>query len=239
MSVLALGTKKYSRVARQLLVTRNLLALLQHSRNYSNQPAQTTEGSQIPKTLYDILPEGQEVDPRAHFRWAPDEAIPTVLHRLSVQKPELWENIKNGQILMRGDFEEELKFFRKKHSPAIAFAAKISERIAREKFLNFRKHGLRREDLYPQYPDFVNAMQRLSHKELEKRDRRIKRAYAVTLLYNDLPESEWTTEEENSTVYLNPLLRQWINERKLRDNWRFPKWVLLLKSIVSPAKIIN
>jgi len=82
------------------------------------------------------------------------------------------------------------------------------------------QHGLYYQDiLHPENPEMLEALRRLPLKDLELRNRRLKRAQNVRVTGKDLPKEQWTKPEED-VDYLTPYILEVLEERHDRATWR-------------------
>merc|ERR1712000_620967 len=66
--------------------------------------------------------------------------------------------------------------------------------------------------LHPENPEMLEALRRLPLKDLELRNRRLKRAQNVRVTGKDLPKEQWTKPEED-VDYLTPYILEVLEER--------------------------
>ncbi|XP_017882239.1 cytochrome b-c1 complex subunit 7-like [Ceratina calcarata] len=88
-------------------------------------------------------------------------------------------------------------------------------------YSGFNKYGLRREDIIHETPDVIEALRRIqlrSPEVIEERNFRIVRAMQLDCAKKYLPKEQWTKLEEDD-LYLLPVLREVIKERKERQEW--------------------
>jgi len=84
------------------------------------------------------------------------------------------------------------------------------------KGMNYRRFGLRFEDLLLETPDVREALLRLPKDVLALRDDRIKRALVINTGGDELPKEQWTSQD-NDLPYLAPYLSAVIQERRDRE----------------------
>jgi len=84
------------------------------------------------------------------------------------------------------------------------------------KGMNYRRYGLRFEDLLIETPDVREALFRLPKGVLAARDDRIKRALVLNTGGDELPKAAWTREEDD-LPYLAPYLSLSVQERRDRE----------------------
>jgi ubiquinol-cytochrome c reductase subunit 7 len=84
------------------------------------------------------------------------------------------------------------------------------------KGMNYRRFGLRFEDLLVETPDVREALFRLPKDVLAARDDRIKRAMVLSSGGDELPAAQWTSEEDD-LPYLAPYLSLVVQERRDRE----------------------
>lgn len=84
------------------------------------------------------------------------------------------------------------------------------------KGMNYRRYGLRFEDLLVETPDVREALFRLPKDVLAARDDRIKRALVLSAAGDELPQEQWTREEDD-LPYLAPYLAMSVQERRDRE----------------------
>uniref|UniRef100_A0A8C9CF70 Cytochrome b-c1 complex subunit 7 n=1 Tax=Phocoena sinus TaxID=42100 RepID=A0A8C9CF70_PHOSS len=82
----------------------------------------------------------------------------------------------------------------------------------------FNKLGLMRDDTICENDDVKEAIRRLPENLYNDRVFRIKRALDLTMRQQILPEEQWTKYEEDK-FYLEPHLKEVIQERKEREEW--------------------
>jgi len=82
--------------------------------------------------------------------------------------------------------------------------------------MDYRRYGLRFEDLLIETPDVALALKRLPKDVLSDRDDRIKRAFVLQVGGNELPRAEWTGEAQD-LPYLAPYLAGVVQERRDRE----------------------
>ncbi len=84
---------------------------------------------------------------------------------------------------------------------------------------NYRRYGLRFEDLLVETPDVAEAIKRLPKDVLAARDDRIKRAFVLNTGGDELPRAQWTSEAVD-LPYLAPYLGLVVQERRDREAFR-------------------
>lgn len=85
--------------------------------------------------------------------------------------------------------------------------------------MNYRRYGLRFEDLLVETPDVQVALSRLPKDVLSDRDDRIKQAIVLHAGGDQLPKDQWTSEATD-LPYLAPYLAQVVQERRDREAFR-------------------
>jgi len=99
----------------------------------------------------------------------------------------------------------------------IVEGASIDRRYARA--MNYRRYGLRFEDLLVETADVAEALKRLPRDVLSERDDRIKLALVLNCAGNELPKEQWTNDGSD-LPYLAPYLAQVVQERRDREAFR-------------------
>jgi hypothetical protein len=64
------------------------------------------------------------------------------------------------------------------------------------------------------------VLRRLPNKTKEERDLRIRRGHELHLKGTTLPESSWTTPEEDGTTYMEPYMSEVVQEIEERKDFR-------------------
>jgi len=95
--------------------------------------------------------------------------------------------------------------------------ASIDQRYT--KGMNYRRFGLRFEDLLVETPDVREALFRLPKDVLSARDDRIKRALVLSTAGDELPKGQWTNDQDD-LPYLAPYLSLAVQERRDREAFR-------------------
>jgi len=85
--------------------------------------------------------------------------------------------------------------------------------------MNYRRYGLKFEDILLETDDVTQALKRLPKDVLSARDDRIKRALVLQTGGDQLPTNKWTTEQEDAP-YLAPYLAQVVQERRDLEAFR-------------------
>jgi len=85
--------------------------------------------------------------------------------------------------------------------------------------MNYRRYGLRFEDVLLETPDVREALTRLPKDVLSARDDRIKQALVLHTGGDQLPRDQWTGEDDD-LPYLAPYLAQVVQERRDREAFR-------------------
>ncbi len=81
--------------------------------------------------------------------------------------------------------------------------------------------GLRLEDFYnAENPEIQEVLRRLPNKTKEERDLRIRRGHELHLKGATLPESSWTTPEEDGKTYMEPYMSEVVQEIEERKDFR-------------------
>nr|XP_059858069.1 cytochrome b-c1 complex subunit 7-like [Delphinus delphis] len=104
--------------------------------------------------------------------------------------------------------------------PAVAASSKWLEGIRKWYYsaAGFDKLGLMRDDTICENDDVKEAIRRLPENLYDDRVFRIKRALDLTMRQQILPKEQWTKYEEDK-FYLEPHLKEVIQERKEREEW--------------------
>ncbi|TEA35600.1 hypothetical protein DBR06_SOUSAS21710028, partial [Sousa chinensis] len=104
--------------------------------------------------------------------------------------------------------------------PAVAASSKWLEGIRKWYYsaAGFDKLGLMRDDTICENDDVEEAIRRLPENLYDDRVFRIKRALDLTMRQQILPKEQWTKYEEDK-FYLEPHLKEVIQERKEREEW--------------------
>ncbi|MBN3310775.1 cytochrome b-c1 complex subunit 7 [Amia ocellicauda] len=82
----------------------------------------------------------------------------------------------------------------------------------------FNKLGLMRDDTIYEDEDVKEALKRLPENTSNDRTFRIKRALDLSMKQQILPKDQWTKYEEDMH-YLEPYLKEVIQERKEKEEW--------------------
>ncbi|ELW47515.1 Cytochrome b-c1 complex subunit 7 [Tupaia chinensis] len=82
----------------------------------------------------------------------------------------------------------------------------------------FNKLGLMRDDTIYKNEDVKEAIRRLPENLYKDRVFHMKRALDLTMRQQILPKEQWTKYEEDN-FYLEPYLKEVIQERKEREEW--------------------
>ncbi|CAF0704346.1 unnamed protein product [Brachionus calyciflorus] len=86
----------------------------------------------------------------------------------------------------------------------------------------YLKYGLLTDDLMKENEIVREALRRLPGDVFHERQFRLTRAINLSSGKSVLPESEWTTAEQDVS-YLKPFVEQVVNEQKERDDWNAGK----------------
>merc|ERR1711879_378745 len=85
----------------------------------------------------------------------------------------------------------------------------------------YQAYGLRLEDFYnAENPEIQEVLRRLPNKTKEERDLRIRRGHELHLKGATLPESSWTTPEEDGQTYMEPYMSEVVQEIEERKDFR-------------------
>lgn len=77
------------------------------------------------------------------------------------------------------------------------------------------------EDFYnAEHETIQEAIGRLPEKVMEERELRLRRGLELHLKGTTLPESQWTTPEEDATTYMEPYLSEVFQELEERKDFR-------------------
>lgn len=83
---------------------------------------------------------------------------------------------------------------------------------------NWNSVGLYRDDCLHENEDVTEAVRRLPRKLYDERNYRIMRALHLSMTKTILPKEQWTKYEED-VKYLEPYLREVVQEREEREDW--------------------
>jgi len=101
---------------------------------------------------------------------------------------------------------------------AKALASNVAVRRWAYNLSGFNRYGLHHDDVLQENDDVKEALRRLPAHKVDERSFRIIRAMQLELQKIELPKEQWTKFEEDDR-YLEPYLKEVVNERKEKEFW--------------------